>query len=538
MPKITIREEDLTSQTTITQNILTVVVPGFVGNGDGDGFDENDIYECASQEDFVKHVGRRAGVLYTVSGAYATALSNGNTPVEGKYDDISNYTIALNSVADYNNAAAKGVVYEATKSETEPTTFVNVLAIDTAERTDSEVETHTPTFEYYTLGAVDPEKLAINVKDNTNTSHLYVIVKVGNEGNEPTNDSSNVQMGNQIAYELLGMGYTVLYKKITDYTDLQNDETFTALKDRANYDFRFIVSGCKSDTSTIASALTKVCIAANKDITNVDGRGDCAAILSVPEDKYAGKTGKELYEAIANNSKLSNPYDLAGTYAMWVAPGVCLDLSTVSVDVLKDYNNNDSFPASFYYLACFAYSYSNGYSEWYATAGYTRGVCKYPVISTVAKLGETAINYLEPRAKNDDTDHAVNVIAKVKNNYYLWGNRTAATLSDELQASHFMNIRNLCTTLKKQIYIACRKFTFDPNSDTLWVNFVNAIKPTLERMKADQGIEDYKIVQIRTTKKATLMARVRIIPIEAVEDFDITVSLENSFGTTTATVSE
>lgn len=533
MPKITIREEDLTSQTTITQNILTVVVPGFVGNGDGDGFDENDIYECASQEDFVKHVGRRAGVPYTVSGAYATALSNGNTPVADKYDSIDNYKVHIASAVEFKNYSAKGNIYEVADGTAEdPKTFVNTLRLD--EATVVESETHTPSYMYYVL---------TEVKDLTafDETKNYVIVAAGCNGNEPSDTAEaeyNVQMGNQIAYELLGMGYTVLYKKITDYTDLQNDETFTALKDRANYDFRFIVSGCKSDTSTIASALTKVCIAANKDITNVDGRGDCAAILSVPEDKYAGKTGKELYKAIADNSKLNNPYDLAGTYAMWVAPGVCLDLSTVSADVLKDYNNNDSFPASFYYLACFAYSYSSGYSEWYATAGYTRGVCKYPVISTVAKLGETAINYLEPRAKNDDTDHAVNVIAKVKNNYYLWGNRTAATLSDELQASHFMNIRNLCTTLKKQIYIACRKFTFDPNSDTLWVNFVNAIKPTLERMKADQGIEDYKIVQIRTTKKATLMARVRIIPIEAVEDFDITVSLENSFGTTTATVSE
>jgi hypothetical protein len=37
----------------------------------------------------------------------------------------------------------------------------------------------------------------------------------------------------------------------------------------------------------------------------------------------------------------------------------------------------------------------------------------------------------------------------------------------DLTAQHFLNIRQLCTTLKKQIYVACRKFTFDPNSDVL-----------------------------------------------------------------------
>jgi hypothetical protein len=100
----------------------------------------------------------------------------------------------------------------------------------------------------------------------------------------------------------------------------------------------------------------------------------------------------------------------------------------------------------------------------------------------------------------------------------------------DLVAHHFLNIRQLCTTIKKQLYVACRRFTFDPNSDTLWFNFVNAITPTLDLMKADQGIKDYKVLKVFTDKKATLKAKIRIIPIEAVEDFDIEVSLEDSFG--------
>ena len=59
-------------------------------------------------------------------------------------------------------------------------------------------------------------------------------------------------------------------------------------------------------------------------------------------------------------------------------------------------------------------------------------------------------------------------------------------------------------------------------------------------MKADQGIRDYKIVKVREAnpKKATLKAKIRIIPIEAVEDFDLEVSLEDSFGETAAVVTE
>jgi hypothetical protein len=188
-----------------------------------------------------------------------------------------------------------------------------------------------------------------------------------------------------------------------------------------------------------------------------------------------------------------------------------------------------------------------GFAEWYAAAGYTRGVSSYVVEKTSVKLGEIAINALEPRNYDDPQENypkfACNVIANFRGNYYLWGNRTAHPLGsknggNDLVASHFLNIRHLCTTIKKQLYVACRRFTFDPNSDVLWFNFVNAIRPTLESMKIDQGVRDYRILKVYTDKKATLKAKIRIIPIEAVEDFDLEISLEDSFGETTASVTE
>jgi phage tail sheath protein FI len=190
-------------------------------------------------------------------------------------------------------------------------------------------------------------------------------------------------------------------------------------------------------------------------------------------------------------------------------------------------------------------SLRSDFAEWYAAAGYTRGVASYTIDHTTVTLGEIAINALEPRNKGTLGLHfACNIIANFRGSHYLWGNRTAHPLGDangtdnDLVASHFLNIRQLCATIKKQLYVACRRFTFDPNSDTLWFNFVNAIRPTLDNMKADQGIRDYKILKEYTDKKATLKAKIRIVPIEAVEDFDLTISLEDSFGETTAVVTE
>jgi hypothetical protein len=50
----------------------------------------------------------------------------------------------------------------------------------------------------------------------------------------------------------------------------------------------------------------------------------------------------------------------------------------------------------------------------------------------------------------------------------------------------------------------------------------------LEQMKADQGIRDYEFVRDFTDRKALLKARIRIVPIEAVEDFEIGLYLEDS----------
>jgi uncharacterized protein YqkB len=47
-------------------------------------------------------------------------------------------------------------------------------------------------------------------------------------------------------------------------------------------------------------------------------------------------------------------------------------------------------------------------------------------------------------------------------------------------------------------------------------------------MKADQGIKDYAIVAEKTAQKAVLAAKIRIVPIEAVEDFYINLFLEDS----------
>ena len=244
------------------------------------------------------------------------------------------------------------------------------------------------------------------------------------------------------------------------------------------------------------------------------GRGDCIALIEIDESRYLSKTdGKPESQIIAAINKMSYIDDYCGKYCACTVPSVVYNITADD-----RFNKNRKFPGAFHYLACFMRSLGLGYAEWYAAAGYTRGVSSYSIDFTTVKLGEVAIQALEPRNKVDgkvQPNFAVNVIANFRGSHYLWGNRTCHLLGsaaggNDLVASHFLNIRQLCTTIKKQLYVSCRRFTFDPNSDVLWINFKNSITPMLERMKADQGVRDFKIEKVYTDKKATLKARIRI----------------------------
>jgi hypothetical protein len=276
----------------------------------------------------------------------------------------------------------------------------------------------------------------------------------------------------------------------------------------------------------------------NDEAAAHSGRGDCVALIELDEKVYTtGAAYEKPEKLIINGIKKITLKQGSGSYCALTVPSVYY--TSLENEASSAWKGSKKMPASFHYLTCFLRALRQNYAEWYATAGYTRGVSSLVIERTSVKLGELAINALEPRNMKDETSppFACNVIANFRGSYYLWGNRTCEELGaaasrekGDLIASHFLNIRQLCVTIKKKLFTACRQFTFDPNSDVLWVNFCNAIRPTLDNMRADQGIRDYKIIKLETTKKATLKAKIRIIPIEAVEDFILEVSLDDDFG--------
>ena len=544
MPKSIIREFDNSTTGSILSSNFSVLVPGYMNpekdteelkelaKTTGIYYEDSNIYILNSQAAFTKFVGKYGGNKEPVAPE-PEILNPGLTGIQ-KYQT----QLTIGEVRDYywNEETVDYKYYIGTSIETTDSDYnKNGYLLKTFT-----LETGNETYKFTPVKAKDLVE-ELQETGESITAGVYFKIKNGKVG--VTNTSVD-HIGNQIAYELLGLGYTVYFKvlsrSVSALDQLLTDEFWEPLKQKSVYRIRYLTSGgCYN--SEVVKKMQDIAYVYNKaKIEDVDvygkeiGRGDVIVLADIDEsatDIVNATTKEALLKAFGKEAaKFSdNGVKGRGKFTAIFAPRVAYDFGYSEDDV---YSNDQLFPASFHYLACAAYAQER-YAEWYAVAGYTRGICGKPIKYLTKTFGDVDVNTLCPRVANTYAKvAAVNLIITERGNYYLWGNRTAEPLpltdKESLIFSHFLNIRQLCCTLKQVLYEATRQFTFEPNSDLLWINFVNAIKPTLEAMKADQGISGYKISRVATDKKALLVAKVRIVPIEAVEDFDISIYLEDS----------
>lgn len=362
-------------------------------------------------------------------------------------------------------------------------------------------------FQDYTV--LIPVKVSVSKPE----SKLYI------PGKDTYTASAAPTLAEKMISKLLDVGLPVLVYKTANLLDKEEYSSLTLFEeefsDKGLWDIRFITLGdfeSEEDKEDISALIKAAVNCAYK-------RGDAVALLSDLDGIDTAISG-----ITVDAGKDSGT---AGKYAACFA-------NTFTLKEDEDKTPKTNYPGWFGYLLCFG-TYINSYSPWYAMAGSVRGRCSALAIDSVDPIyGDAKIQALQPREGTAAGVSAKNVIANIRPyGDIIWGNRTLEPIkADGLTASHFLNIRQLCCTLKKIIYKACRKFTFEPNSDVLWVRFCNEITPTLEKMKSDQGIRGYKLIQKTDAKRAELKAIIKIIPIEAVEDFDITVLLADSIEVT------
>ena len=512
MAKQIVREFDNSTGSLPAYSNFTVLVPGYVSSDKfKDVSDENDAYEVNSVEAFTENVGLVCGKAVEAEAPITSA--------------ISKFTVYKAA-----EACGNGTLYKV-EPKAEPDAKVGELE-DNNNRYIPVVDFNSVTFD-----------------EENYTVEDYCTIEPSKKGR---NAIQGDHMGNQIAYTLLTLGYTVLYKGFGPNTNtpkatpaiLESSDFWSPFKDKSTYQFRYVITGGYYKSAAMNKIIELATFATNEQETNVTletaetllanhGRGDVIALCDVDEDSSVfDKSSKGTTANIYNTNKAAEQIT-ASKYAAIFAPRVIYNMSVPAI-----YEGNTIFPASFHYLACAAYAQSR-FAEWYAVAGYPRGISTLSVAGTTINYGNIAQNTLAPRVKLTlDSEHivdrAVNLIINERGSYYLWGNRTAELIDEKgLRWSHYLNIRQLCTTIKKQVIYIGRMYAFDPNSDVLWNNFKAGVEPLLRRMAGDQGLDAYKITPVKDRVKGAVKAKIRIVPIEAAEDFDISLYLEDSISSAT-----
>lgn len=285
------------------------------------------------------------------------------------------------------------------------------------------------------------------------------------------------------------------------------------LKDRNQFDIKFLMVDEDGGEEPLFADLSDALEVAKT-------RRDCAVVYSKISKTYSSRELGLLNDTVGGDDFLNKETGLVGKYCL---PFYCEAVNGQTVN-----------KPGFDYILAFLNSINNGNAEWLAVAGSKRG--KIPADLSVGFLTEDEIDAMQPRVgQGQDGTVCINPIVLMNPwGVRIWGNRTALKLptGEGLTASHFANIRILICDLKKQLYKAARSYQFEQNNDVLWVNFQSSVNVLLEEMVQSSGIYGYKWIREETDEKAKLKAILRIIPIEPVEDFDLTLELVDSLEVT------
>lgn len=305
---------------------------------------------------------------------------------------------------------------------------------------------------------------------------------------------------------------------------LESEDFYNRFADRGDYQIKLLTSGAYPSFEYNSSSIVK------RMITAAATRGDCIALIdhtNNPNRKLDSDDSSSVYSSI-NTYVDENP--IAVTRNL-------IDGSTLTEDgysygamftphaVFGTNFSNQIMPASFGYLLALAKSIQSN-PNYLAIAGVTRGLLKNNIVGLTQNITNVICNEYQ-----NQNGVSINSITNIKPyGYAIWSNRTLRKNNGYLNALSLLNLRMLTTDIKKVTYSACQKYTFENNSDILWLNFKSSIDPTLAKMLTNNALSGYQILKLTSDRKGVLGAKINLIPIEPVEDWYV--ELELTDGTT------
>lgn len=388
-------------------------------------------------------------------------------------------------------------------------------------------------------GDVDPSYVMAKQYVGLGLPVLYLVPSIVEDSDSPVDDIY-AAYDNQLMEDVVDPStgeVTTHYEHIFDW-----------LKDKNTYNVKYVTTGAypifeyragmdpekesvpNYDNDDDGAQLTQVVL----DL--IAARGDCYLLMDeikCPERPLAVNGNNSELPAPFNKSMFSHVASIGFEHATYAAtittwgiykklPFEITELDSETKRLIR--LTEIALPNSFGYLSELALSIKNN-PAWLAIAGVTRGRVTYlDHLNTIERLTNTIADSYQSK---DDTT-SLNAITDIKPyGYTIWGNRTLLNnaVKEGLTASSFLNIRNMVCDVKKAVYRACKSLLFEQNNDVLWINFKAQITPLLNRMLSGYGIKDYKITQEQSTEKYKLIATIRLYPIYALEEVEVTIEL-------------
>ena len=387
-------------------------------------------------------------------------------------------------------------------------------------------------------GDVDPSYVMAKQYVGLGLPVLYLVPSIATDSDNPVTDIYTAYE-NQLKED---------YYDEVEEKDVHFVHIFDWLKDKNTYNVKYVTTGgypifeyragmdpkkesvSDYDNDDDGAQLTQVVL----DL--IAARGDCYLLMDeikCPERPLAVNGNNSELPAPFNKSMFSHVASIGFEHATYAAtittwgiykklPFEITELDSETKRLIR--LTEIALPNSFGYLSELALSIKNN-PAWLAIAGVTRGRVTYlDHLNTIERLTNTIADSYQSK---DDTT-SLNAITDIKPyGYTIWGNRTLLNnaVKEGLTASSFLNIRNMVCDVKKAVYRACKSLLFEQNNDVLWINFKAQITPLLNRMLSGYGIKDYKITQEQSTEKYKLIATIRLYPIYALEEVEVTIEL-------------
>ena len=198
--------------------------------------------------------------------------------------------------------------------------------------------------------------------------------------------------------------------------------------------------------------------------------------------------------------------------------------------VVKDPNTNTNVivPPSVVVLGAFALNDRLAH-PWFAAAGFTRGALQSTLEAKVKlykenmdQLYEAGVN---PLVAFPGGGGSVNGSSGV----VVWGQKTLQAAASALDR---VNVRRLLISIRRETREVGNSIIFEPNRETTLQKFSNAMKPRLQRIQAQKGVDKF-LVKIDTStttqldvENNTIRGKIFVVPTKTVEfvslDFVVT----------------